>query len=256
MKNIWVVILFSLVSISGWSQENPVCLSIFSVPSGVQIRLNSVLIGNTPLTKLSVKPGKYSIEAVARDAGIWNMRNVQQEVFIEGGGDTSITIQFPRLIKINSIPFHAKLLQDNHLVGLTPVVVDLKTYRGKDFTLEKTGYETTRFTLTDQSPPPFVMQPLDQTALKLERHSFTHDLFHSRFRTKFLFVTGTVVTHWMSFYFKNLADDNYDKYLTTANPALMNKYWDNTQKYDQLSEFTLGISYAFLGGLIYTVLWR
>jgi hypothetical protein len=75
-------------------------------------------------------------------------------------------------------------------------------------------------------------------------------------KSKFIFLSGTVVTHWLAFYFKNLADNNFEKYQNTANPALMEKYWDNTQKYDRWSDITLGVSYAFLGGLIYTVLWR
>lgn len=240
----------------GQAQEKKTTLTIESIPDQIPIRINSVLIGNTPIMKYEVTSGYITIEAISNQAGIWNNHNIVQEIFTTPGQDTTIIIQFPKMIKINSVPFHAKLLVNNQFLGLTPVSVDFTQYRGKEFLLEKTGYKSFRFILQNQSSQLYTLEPLDIATIKEENSSFTYGLFHSQMKTKFLFLTGTVVTHWLAFYFKNLADDNFEKYSTTGNPALMQKYWDNTQKYDRWSDITLGVSYAFLGGLIYTVLWR
>jgi len=255
MKTITIFLILSVFLICH-AQEKKTILTIESIPDQVQIRINSVLVGNTPITNYEVNSGYITIEAISNQAGIWNNHNIVQEIFTTPGQDTTIIIQFPKMIKINSVPFHAKLLVNNQSIGLTPVSVDFNQYRGKEFLLEKTGYKSFRFILQNQTSQLYTLEPLDLATIDEENSSFTYGLFHSRMKTKFLFLTGTVVTHWLAFYFKNLADDNFEKYSTTGNPALMQKYWDNTQKYDRWSDITLGVSYAFLGGLIYTVLWR
>jgi len=250
---IFLILSFSMICMA---QEKKATLTIESIPDKVQVRINSVLVGTTPIKNYEVDAGYITIESISNEAGVWNNNNIVQEIFTIPGQDTTLVIVFPKMIKVNSIPFHAKLLVNNQILGLTPMSVDFNQYRGKEFLLEKSGYKSFRFILEKQSSQLYTLEPLDLASRDEESSSFTYGLLHSRMKTKFLFLTGTVVTHWLAFYFKNLADDNFEKYSTTGNPALMQKYWDNTQKYDRFSDISLGISYAFLGGLIYTVLWR
>jgi hypothetical protein len=255
MKKQWIVLIL-LISSIGRSQENNATISIYSSPNNAQIRINSVIVGTTPLEKYKVDSGLIEIEAIARESGIWNTNNIIINMYMSANQDTAIQISFPKSILINSIPYHAKLLHQNDLLGLTPISIDYNKYRGKELLLEKNGFKSFRFMLEKPQSEVFSLEPIDLTQGGEENPSFAHSLLHSNVKSKFLFLTGTVVTHWMSFYFKNLADDNFDKYQSTGNPALMDKYWNNTQKYDRWSDITLGVSYAFLGGLIYTVLWR
>lgn len=238
------------------AQENTAKITIYAIPDQVQVRVNSVLVGKTPIIDYEVESGYNIIEAISDETGIWNNHNIIQEIFIAAGRDTTIHIKFPKMVKINSIPFDAKLMVNDQFMGVTPVSVDFDRYRGKEFLIEKTNYKSFRFFLEDPKSKLYTLEPLDIAALEEENTSFTYGLFHSRMKTKFLFLSGTVVTHWLAFYFKNLADSNFEKYTNTGNPALMQKYWNNTQRYDRWSDITLGVSYAFLGGLIYTVLWR
>jgi len=253
------VILFVALLFHGtllWSQQDSVRLSILASPQNVQVRLNSVILGSTPLLNLQLSPGVYQLEAIASDPGMWYNTNIFKEIQLHPGQDTTIYFQFPIMVKINSIPFHAQLLNENRLIGLTPILVDFDAFRGKEFSLEKTGYKTSHFTLTTSQSQLLTLEPIRLSENDEENNSFTYSLFHTRIKSKFIFLTGSVISHWLAFYFKNLADDNYANYLTTGNPQLMKKYWDNTQKYDRWSDISLGVSYAFLGGLIYTVLWR
>lgn len=253
------VILFLSLLFQGtllWAQPDSVRLSILASPQNVEVRLNSVLLGSTPLLNLQLSPGTYQLEAIAREPGMWYNTNILKEIQLFSGQDTTIYFQFPIMVKINSIPFHAQLLHENRLIGLTPVFIDFDKFRGKEFSLEKTGYKISQFTLTTSQSQLLTLEPIRLSENDEENNSFTYSLFHTRIKSKFLFLTGSVVSHWLAFYFKNMADDNYAHYLTTGNPQLMKKYWDNTQKYDRWSDVSLGVSYAFLGGLIYTVLWH
>jgi hypothetical protein len=253
---ILILLTILLTLIKAYAQENNAIITIYSTPDQIQVRVNSVLVGTTPITNYEVEAGYISIEAISNETGIWNNHNIIQEFFITAGQDTTIHLRIPKMVKINSIPFHAKLIVNEQYLGLTPVSVEFNRYRGKEFLIEKENYKSFRFYLEDPSSHLYTLEPLDISALEEENTSFTYGLFHSKMKTKFLFLTGTVVTHWLAFYFKNLADSNFEKYTNTGNPALMEKYWSNTQKYDRWSDVTLGVSYAFLGGLIYTVLWR
>jgi len=252
-----LILLFILTTVlTGNAQENNAKITIYSIPDQVQVRVNSVIVGITPIIDYEVESGFISIEAISNETGIWSNHNIVQEIFVTPGQDTTIQIKFPKMVKINSIPFHAKLMVNDQFMGLTPISVEFDRYRGKEFLIEKANYKSFRFFLENPNSQLHTLEPLDISALEEENISFTYGLFHSNMKSKFLFLTGTVVTHWLAFYFKNLADSNFEKYTNTANPALMQKYWDNTQRYDRWSDMTLGVSYAFLGGLIYTVLWR
>jgi hypothetical protein len=255
MKKLILIIILSTCFLV-LAQENSARITIYSNPDQVQVRVNSVLVGITPILDYEVESGYIIIEAISKETGIWDTQNVLQEIYVAAGKDTTIHIKFPKMVKINSIPFHAKLLVNDQFMGLTPVSVEFDRYRGKEFLIEKENYKSFRFFLENSNSQLYTLEPLDISALEEENTSFTYGLFHSNMKSKFLFLSGTVVTHWLAFYFKNLADSNFEKYNNTANPALMEKYWDNTQKYDRWSDITLGVSYAFLGGLIYTVLWR
>jgi hypothetical protein len=69
---------------------------------------------------------------------------------------------------------------------------------------------------------------------------------------------GLVITSlagsWLSFLFKRQADANYNKYLHTARPNDLKKYYDRTVRFDRYTEISMGISLVALGGYIYTLL--
>ncbi|GAB4371499.1 MAG: hypothetical protein Kow0042_14260 [Calditrichia bacterium] len=252
MKQFIYIIAIFVVSL-GWAQERTARISVYSQPIGVQIRLDSLLIGKTPIKDYEVEPGEHQLEALSPYNGIWNISNLIKTFRIKSGQDTTLRFHFAHQIQINSVPYHASLMYNNKQIGLTPLTIPFEENRDKTFSLEKKGYHSIQFVLREPRSQFFVLQPLNIQPEKEEKQSFFYSLFHTRIRSKTLLLTGTVLTHWLAFHFKNLADDNFDKYSSTSDPRLMNKYWDNTQKYDRYSEITLGISYALLGGLIYTV---
>jgi hypothetical protein len=214
--------------------------------------LDSVLIGSTPFKNLELSPGSHHIEALSPYSGLWNATNITQNFVLKAGQDTTIKIRFQNKIKINSVPYHARLILQNNVLGFTPLDIPFEENKGQTFTLEKAGFHSFRFVLEEPKSHLFTLEPIDLS--EKESNSFGYSLLHKKLKNKFLFLSGTVASHWLAFYFKNIADNKYKKYKSTADPVLMDKYWHDTQKFDRYSDISLGVSYALLSGLIYTVL--
>ena len=230
-------------------------INVYSKHEGVGIRIDSIWIGKTPIHNYPISSGKHTVEAINAEPGIWQNANYMAEVNIPSRRDTTIWVKFEKWVKINSIPYHAQLFYENNLMGKTPINISFQENQGKLFRLEKQGFETTEFTLSSDEPYTIKMHPLNINPAESEQ-SFFYSMVHNRFKLKMLLITGSVVTHWMAFALKNVADDNINKYHKTTNPAEMEKYWNETRRYDRYSEISLGVSYAFLSGLIYTVMRR
>ena len=108
MKNLFIIITL-IFCISSFTQSNSSLISIHSSPDSMNIRLDSVLIGSTPLEKIAVKPGPHRLEAISPYPGLWNSTNQVIQFSVAAGSDTTITIRMMQPVKINSIPYHAKL---------------------------------------------------------------------------------------------------------------------------------------------------
>ncbi|MFZ0391222.1 MAG: PEGA domain-containing protein [Calditrichia bacterium] len=247
------ILAFICLTVLTASAEDMAVITLNTTPPGVRVRLDSVLVGTSPLRQYPVQPGNHRLEVLSPFTGLWNIQNIVKEFSIKSGHDTTIHIRFPHPVKINSVPYNASLMHNHSELGRTPLTIPFENNQGKEFRLEKKGYQSRQFTLNSHSPVLLTLQPLDPDIATDKSANFTHKLMHTKLRTKFLFLTGTVATHWLAFYIKNVADDKYNRYSATSNPALMNKYWDETRKFDRYSDITLGVSYVLLSGLLYTL---
>lgn len=252
MKAIFWVALF-------WSTALPAqsgTLNVYSRPEECWVRIDSVLVGKTPLHELELPAGTHQVQVSPPQNGIWNLQEQVFTVDIQTGTPAEVHAVFSSPVFINSIPYGAQLLSDSTLFGKTPLYIPFEENRGKAFRLEKQGYKPYEFRLT---APTSILAELEKSGGFVEEKAHPRLLGlipRQRLKSKFALLAATVVTHWASFYFKNAADSNFEKYQASSDPALTRKYWDNTQKYDRLSDISLGVSYASLAGLIYMVIWK
>ena len=74
MKNIalFIILLFNLNSFATHGSSK---VSIYSNPGNIKIRLDSVIIGKTPLINIEIKPGAHTLEAITPTPGLWNSNN-------------------------------------------------------------------------------------------------------------------------------------------------------------------------------------
>lgn len=232
-------------------------ISINSSPTESWVRIDSVLVGKTPLTDIQVEAGSHLIDISPPKGGIWNYEDKHLKISISENQDTTFNIIFSKPVFINSVPYGAHLKSDQEYIGITPLYLPFENNQGTSFEIIKEGYEPYIFVLNTPDP---ILAKLKKNEGYIELQKKKPQLFglvpKKHVKSKFTLLAVTVATHWASFYFKNVADDRFDKYLKTADPQLMNKYWDETHKYDRLSEITLGVSYTALAGLIYLVIWN
>ncbi len=232
-------------------------ISINSSQAGSWVRIDSILIGKTPLTEIQIEPGEHQIHIAPPKSGIWNYEDKYFEIFIRENQDTTVNIHFSKPVFINSIPYGAHLKSEQEYIGITPLYLPFENNQGNSFQMIKEGFEPYHFVLAEPEP---ILAKLQKKEGYVKQEKKKPQLFgflpKKHVKSKFTLLALTVATHWASFYFKNVADEKYNDYLQTADPQLMDKYWDQTRKYDRLSEITLGVSYVSLAGLIYLVIWH
>ncbi len=251
-----ILLLVIVAALFAQHPDSTAYLNVYSSPSGLQVRIDSLYPGKTPLEHVPLPPGLHQVEVTSPYPGMWNYANLQQTVLLEPGQDTTLYFRYQKLVPVNSVPFHALVQQGEVRIGHTPLYLPFESNRGKTFLVSKLGYQSREFTLTTPEPVLIRLQPIVPEISMVEQSSFTYALFHTNLKKKFLFLTGTLVNNWLAFYFKNVADAHYERYLRTSDPAAMERYWNEAKKYDRYSDITLGVSYLFLSGLIYTVVWR
>lgn len=232
-------------------------ISVTSSPAESWVRVDSILVGVTPITDIEVQAGFHTIDIAPPKGGIWNYEDKHLEVFIKEDQDTTLNINFSKPVFINSNPYGAHLKTEKNYIGITPLYISFEPNQGTAFEIIKEGYEPYKFTLDTPDP---VYARLSKKEGYMEEAKKKPQLFgllpRKHVKSKFTLLAVTVAAHWASFYFKNVADEKFDKYLQTADPQLMDKYWNETRKFDRISEITLGVSYTALAGLIYLVIWK
>lgn len=231
-------------------------LSVTSAPSGSWVKVDSVLVGKTPLELLPLSAGLHQIQVYPPNNGIWNLEEKRYEVIIHPNQDSKIHTKFSSPIYVNSTPFGAELYADTTRLGMTPLYIPFEPNRGKFFRLSKHGFKDYEFQLNENKSILAHLEKDESFIEDREKPQLLGVIPKRHIKSKFSLLALTVASHWASFYFKNQADSNFDKYSQTGDAGLRDQYWDSTQKYDRLSEITLGVSYASLAGLIYMVIWK
>ena len=228
-------------------------ISVASTPAGCWVQIDSIMAGQTPLHSFSVSAGNHVVRVFPPNNGVWDIQEHRTEIQINEGENRWIRVEFASPVLINSLPYGATLYQDTSIIGTTPLHISFDANEGNRFQIRKNGYHPFLFTLTERQA---ILAELEADASYAEANKKSQflGLFpKERVKSKFTLLALTVVAQWGAFYLKNTADKNFDKYRESADPALQKKYWDNTQRYDRLSEITLGTSYVSLAGLIYLV---
>lgn len=255
IKIIKLNILIFLLTQFSYAQNGKI--SITSSPLESWVRVDSILVGITPIKDIQVQIGLHTIDIAPPKGGVWNYEDKHLEVFIREDQDTTLNINFSKPVFINSNPYGAHLKSEQNYIGITPLYLPFENNKGYSFEIIKEGYEPYQFIL--ETPDP-ILAKLRKSEGYIEQQKKKPQLFgllpRKHVKSKFTLLALTVATHWASFYLKNVADEKYDKYLQTADPQLMDKYWNETRKYDHISEITLGVSYTALAGLIYLVIWK
>ncbi len=226
-------------------------LSVTSDPESGQVYIDTVLTGLTPLTDHVIKKGSYKIKIInPKSPQDWQNDNQTFDINIDK--DTSVNVKFSYFYFIRSNPYSAKVFKDDTLLGETP----LRFFREKELTggliIRKKNYKDFRFDLSSYN----FRTGADITLIPKGLETVNDIVYKDRvtqFKTqRSLFpILGTaavsIASCIMAFNYKNIANDEYDKYLLRGNSQNL----EESQNNDTYFAVSLVVMQAAVAGLIY-----
>lgn len=161
---------------------------------------------------------------------------------------------------INSVPQNASVYLNDNLAGETPfrfTKESADTLNSVTITLKLKGYIDYTFSLNKSDMPvnkTINLVPSNKLSVKNEKNTEenTVDYFKTPRKIVPIVVTSVISagSGALSYYFKKLANDNYDQYLATGN----RDKFDKTKKYDLYSGIFLAAFQVGFAVLIYFLL--
>jgi len=216
-----------------------------SVDSDIEIFLDSTLIADESFSRLAIKTGTYELLVVDTDNFSWNKKAKRETIQILSEVEITRDYRSENYRDIYSQPVAAEVYLGSILLGQTPITLKKELLVDQSILLSKEGFGEKSFTLADIDNDQYLKltktNPGDNPAVYEAALGATQVNWwrESLIATSFL-------SSWASFMFKRKADQNYDRYLLSSNPMLMQQYYDEAQKFDRYSEVAIGISVAAL----------
>ena len=160
--------------------------------------------------------------------------------------EDSLTIKYNY---ISSIPQNAEVYLEDTLAGFTPYRFSPEL-NPSSLKLKLTGYNESVF-IPDSYPfnKTIVLIPVSGKRLSplVEENKSTEFKTKRKIVPVVLFSALTAGAVISSYYFKKIANDNYDEYVLNHNQSSL----DKTKKYDLISGISIGFFQAGLAGLLY-----
>ncbi len=176
-------------------------------------------------------------------------------LYAQSGDSLKIDYNF-----INSVPQNAEVYLNDKLQGETPfrfTKESVDTLNSVNITLKLKDYIDYSFTLNTSDMPvnkTINLVPKNKLSLKEENNVEENSVDYFKTPRKIVPIVVTSVVSAgsgvLSYYFKKLADDNYDEYLATGN----RDKFDKTKKYDIYSGIFLAAFQVGFAALIYFLL--
>jgi len=230
----------------------PPNITIITNPDSALVILDSTRQGATPLT-FSTTPGWHSLTLSHPDISNWLTSTIRDSIFLTPGEHKTLRYAFEKRYLITSEPFNATVLLGDSIIGLTPLLVSEREVNDRgDLTLRKPGFEER--TVSALSAHRGILQVTLQN--DWQRNGYDETLLKNSARSDRallpMYVAGaaTVLFGATAAYFKIKADDRFDSYLQTGNPALL----DQTRRMDTGAAIALIATQASAGLLAYFML--
>jgi hypothetical protein len=218
--------------------------------SGLDVWLDGVSAGQTPLTGLTVKAGTYTLRVSHPDPTDWLGRDWEQTVSLGPGETKQLTVSFPTSYWIGTIPGEAAVSIDGRYAGDTPMVLTIPPDSLEFVVVQKPGYED--YVLDSSWADASLIQirlkqiPVD---LGMDKESF-------RLSKAWIIAGGAVAVlcGGLGYYFKVRSDRAYEKYMRASHPEDMDRYFSEVEHFDRLTGIFYGIGEVSLGiSLVLTI---
>ena len=239
---IFIVCFFYALANISKTQAQTGYLGLSAKQNGVEILLDGKRVGRTPLPILQLNQGKYSLWAKNPSRMLWGQFDFHREITIHAAETLYVEIAFPRVIIFRSNPDGAEVYLKNRYIGKTPLYYFDDVEPGTDFILKKNYYYAKTIRFDGKYPAIFnVHLVINEDAYRAYKRILQQQQKRQAFYKKTTFGLWTVafLSGVSSIYFKQQANNNYQNYLHSASLTKMNRYYDNTLKFDNYSNFGL-----------------
>ncbi|MEP7146942.1 MAG: PEGA domain-containing protein [bacterium] len=226
-------------------------LSITSNLVNARIYLDTEFIGITPLINYTVKKGAYNLKIYnSKPLKDWETENKSLSVYVNS--DTTFDINFRYFYYFNSTPDNTQILKNDTLLGSTPLRF-FKDYKLTGSLLfRKINYKDYIYEIKN-----YDFETGADIVLQSKGIESVNDLVYkdrvTQFKTKRSLITigalglGSLAGGFFAVNYKNKANDEYDNYLNSGNPASL----DMSKSNDKYFVISLVLMQAAIGGLIY-----
>lgn len=206
---------------------------------GLVVKIDGELIGYTPVEVISLSAGAHEIHVSHPNRANWLDRDWLKEIDIIAGDTLRVKVAFERSYSIHSQPFGAAVFLADRKIGETPLFFNLNEGEIKEVTLTKEGFRDTTFSvgLTDEQFFDIALKPVTQSvAVPLDKKNK-----QSNSKLYLYSAIGlSVVSGVTALYFRSRANDKYESYLQTGNPARFNAFYDDARKFDRYAAISFG----------------
>jgi hypothetical protein len=253
IRNVSACMVFFLLVLSAEALLAVGYLTV-KVESGWFVLLDSQLVADRSFENMALHPGDYRIHTYDPGDLIWQSRGIMKIITIRQTETLSLDLTAETKLNIFSDPPGSSVYVDDLYLGQTPLLGFASPYPdGKLFRVTRDGYQEISFIKEADKVTYTVMLRTDRLAPALSVLKKNNNENRLKWLREGLIITS-LAGSWLSFIFKREADANYKKYLQSARPEDMKKYYDRTVTFDHYAEITVGISLVSLGGYFYLLI--
>lgn len=247
-KFIVIILFYSIASsLPAFDQTNEDAgfLKIESDSIGIEVRLNNKLLGYTPLPIISLLPGNYLISAVHPHPYLWGNFDWQDTIKILSNDTLIVQPKFKTFFFIRTNPFGAEVFLNNELQGNSPLSLLIYSKNNlQQLLIKKEGYKDYFINLNEISNN-FLNVSLTKNnslqSLKEFNEQKQRKLKNRYRKLAYSFWGLSIVSGLSTAYLKDQADEKYQQYLVAGSLSDMNKYYNESKRFDRYSYVSVGI---------------
>ncbi len=207
-----------------------------------------ILINGNPMTvaagvPLKLKTGNCTITVINPNRYSWGHFDWQQEISISPADTLTLEPEFSDIVFVRSFPSGAEIFINQEFKGTTPLTFFPNPAQQSVIMLKKKGYQDQLIQLNGKTNL-FNVNLVKDEAIFCQQKSklLASQKKKANYRKATIgFWTLSLVSGIATIYYKNLANENYDKYLTAGSLKAMNHYYDRTIMFDNYTNVSLGL---------------
>ncbi len=215
--------------------------------------LDSQLVANQSFENMALSVGTYLLHVYDPREYNWQDRGFSELITIQDAETLTFDLSQKNKFRVISNPADGLVYVDSLCIGRTPLILFNPGLAGKRIMVSKAGYQNSIFVMSSAQdeyslqlkpagqPPTLAILQIPNNGPKL------------KWLDEGLIITS-LASSWLSFLFKRKADTYYDKYLHSARPDEIRKYYDHSLQFDRYAEVSFTVSLLSLGGYFYLLL--